>query len=294
MLAHNLKHILTIVPELAEHIKSANIEQDFPLSSKEECLASYIRYNYLTKVAHKPVDPEVVAVLEKAAGLFGIKEQADPYIKELEKYAQAQFQMKLAQIEEVPVKAAEAMFEGNLTGFFDIEKTAQDAVYLKAKYGDQVTSDEIARYTGDAYFNKEAAIASLDARHVFTGMAVFDKFAEVINRSLPEYPTQEEIKNICDKVTYLDKKAHLDARGFNFYKEALSVGKNMRRGMSVKICGKQVPFEKIARLGKERIGQYLGKDIAAGMGDDPRMQKAALESLPLDLQRVLQSMLKSV
>jgi hypothetical protein len=93
----------------------------------------------------------------------------------------------------------------------------------------------------------------------------------------------------------LDKKAGLDIMGFNFYKEALIVKKAAYAGgLSVKVDGQDVPYSKIQALGKERIGSFLGKDIGASLTEDPVNDKAVIESLPLDSQKMLASILKSV
>src|SRR4051812_41989948 len=127
MLAHNLKDILSIIPEAKEHIKKANIEEEFPIDNKDGALASYLRAYYLVKVAGKPVDPEVMEKLEKAATLYNIKETALPFIKSMKKYAETSQLNEVSKLEELTVKQAEANFEGSLTGFFDPHQAMQDA-----------------------------------------------------------------------------------------------------------------------------------------------------------------------
>lgn len=299
MLAHNLKEILTIVPDLKEHIKQANIEEEYPLDNKDGAIASYIRCYYLSKVAHKIVDPDVMEKLEKAAHLYNIKDQVKPFIERMKKYAeQTQFD-ELAKAYAVNVKEAEANFEGSLTGFFDIEKAATEAKELMTKYASTITSDAVKRYAGQAYFNKQAAIEALNARTQVTGNKVFDKIAEIVEKNMDIDSPQVEVNDICRTVTMLDKKAGLTAKGFNFYKEALSVAPerinaNGATILTVRVAGKPVPYEKIERLGKQRIGMYLGKDVADEMTADPALNKRIIESLPLDLQRVLAGILKSV
>lgn len=299
MLAHNLKEILSIVPDLKEHIKQANIEEEFPLNNKDGAIASYMRCYYLSKIACKAVDPEIVDQLIKAAHLYGIKETVEPFIQRMKKYAETKQQEELTKSEAMDVKTAEANFEGSLAGFFDIEKAASDASELMTKYAADITSESVKRYAGKAYFNKQAAIEALNARTLVCGDKVFEKIADLVEKNMDIDSPQQEINDICRTVTKLDKKAGLNAKGFNFYKEALSVAPerintNGATILAVKVAGKTVPYEKIERLGKKRIGMYLGKDIADEMTSDPVLNKRIIESLPLDLQRVLLGILKSV
>jgi hypothetical protein len=299
MLAHNLKDILSIVPELQEHIKKANIEEEYPLDNKDGAVASYMRCYYLSKVAHKVVDPDVMEKLEKAAQLYNIKETVLPFIQKMKKYAEETKKEAIEKAAKLTVKEVEALFEGSLTGFFDIEKAAEEAKELMSKYASEIQSSELKRYAGKAYFIKEAAIETLETRAKLTGKEIFTKIAESVAKHMDFDSPQEAILAVCRTVTTLDKKAGLNARGFNFYKEALSVapervGANGTTILTVKLAGKPIAYEKIERLGKRRIGQYLGKDVASEMTSDPVMNKRILESLPLDLQRVLLGILKNV
>lgn len=296
MLAHNLKEILSIVPELKEHIKQANIEEEFPLDNKDGCIASIVRCYYLSKVACVAVDPEIIERLTKAAQMYGINGEAAPYIQAIKKYAEVRERNALAKAEALTVKQAEAVFEGNLTGFFDVEKTSQEAKNIMEKYAEEVTSPEVKRYAGKAYFNKIAAMEALEARAAATGKQFFTKIAEIVNKTMDYDSPQKDIIDLCERVTKLDKVAGLSLKGFNFYKEALSVAPEriVNGGLTVKIAGKVYPYEKIERLGKHRIGQYIGKDVADEMTSDPVLNKRIIESLPLDLQRVMVSLLKHV
>ena len=302
MLAYNLKDILGIVPELQEHIKKANIEEEYPLDNKDGCIASYMRCYYLSKVAEKVVDPEIIERLEKAARLYDIKETVIPFIQKMKKFAEQKQRDTLNSAETLTVKQAEALFEGNLTGFFDIEETAKQAKNIMVKYASDVTSPEVKRYTGQAYFNKKAAVDALEARAEASGKEVYTKFASAITKTMEYDSSPIDIMAVCERVTALDKQAGLINKGFNFYKEALSVGPErigdnfdkIGSALTVKVCGKPVAYEKIERLGKHRIAQYLGKDIASEMTADPIANKRIIESLPLDVQRVLASLLRNV
>lgn len=295
MLAHNLKDILAIVPEAKEFIKQANIEEEYPTDNKDGALASYLRAYYLVKVAGKPVDPDVLKKLEKAAQLYGIQEQAKPFIQTMKKYAELKHTASIEKREAIPVKVAEANFEGNLTGFFDVHKAVNDARVLMTKYAEQITSDTVKLYAGKAYFVKHAAVAALEARAKASGNEVYSKIATLVGSVMDYNSPENEVMNLCDRVIDLDKKAGLTMKGFDFIKEALSVTpERTMSALTLRIAGKPYAYESFQRLGKHRISQYLGKDVASELTSDPVYNKRVLETLPLDLQRVLASLLKNV
>lgn len=296
MLAHNLKDILQIVPEAKEHIKQANIEEEFPVDNKDGALASCLRAYYLIKIAGKPVDPITMEKLQKAASLYGIQEEAKSFIQQMKKYAEFKQKESIEKMEEIPVKVAEANFEGNLTGIaFDPAQAMRSARTLMEKYAEQITSDTVKLYAGKAYFLKQAAIEGLETRAKISGNDVYTKIASLVDKAMSYDSTGNEVLNLCERVVELDKKAGLTARGFDFVKEALSVSPDRTMtALQLRIAGKTYPYEKFQRLGNHRIKQYLGKDVAAEMTHDPLVNKRIIETLPLDLQRVLASLLNNV
>ena len=196
----------------------------------------------------------------------------------------------------IGVKQAEANFEGNLSGFgfLGIEKIASAAKDMFDRYGDAVTSDQVKRYAGRAYLNKEAAVLSLANRYHASKDTDFVKIAQMVVNSVRENDF-DNIGRICETVTSLDKKAGLDIIGFNFYKEALLTKQSeLASSLKVNLAGTSVPWESIQKFGKERIASTMGKDIADGLTGDPANDKAVLESLPIDLQKMLASLVKGV
>lgn len=295
MLAHNLKEILKIVPGVKEHIKQANIEEDFPLDNKDGCFASYINAFYLTKIANKPVEGGMLENLYKAATMYGIVGELKPFLTAMQKYAE-QKQIDLVKTaESLPVKTAEAYFEGSLSGFFDVAKAMTDARVLMTKYAEQITSDTVKLYAGKAYFVKQAAVEALQSRASFSGNDTYNKVAALVEKSMDYDSTTDEVMNLCERVIELDKKAGLTARGYNFIKEALSTdSKRINSALIIKLAGKRFPYESFERLGKHRITQYLGKEVAAEMTHNPLLNKRIIETLPLDMQRVLAGLLRNV
>jgi hypothetical protein len=274
--------------------KQASLEEDFPYDSKDSVCASYLRVHYLTKVAEKQVDPAVAAKITKAAELHNVKKTLDQFLDRFNT-----FEKKAAEAEVkygLTLKDIEAGFEGDLGGFgfLGIEKAASTAKSIYEKYGTEVKSPEVLRYAGRAYLNKEAAVMSLANRFHATQEPAFVKVARIIVDSISESDF-DAISQLCDTVTQLDKKAGLDVIGFNFYREALITKKAAyASAMKLKLAGQEVPWEKIQKFGKDRIASTLGKDIADGMTGDPANDKAVLESLPMDLQKMLVSLTKGI
>ena len=285
MLAHNIKEVLSIVPEALDFVKEASLEQDFPVDSRDSAAASYLTAAYLIKRAGKVIDVDILKRLEKAASLYGVKEQLDAFIPRF---------TPVIKEAELDIKTVEAMFEGDLCGFLNIEKAASQATELMLKYASKVTSGEVLRYSGNAYLDKEAAVYSLANRFYATkeSFPSFIKIARIINDEVRE-DDFAAIGDICRTVTYLDKQAGLDLIGFNFYREALLTKEAAVSGLVVNLNGLPVPYAKIIALGKDRIGSYLGKDVGDAMKGDIS-DKYMLEALPKPTQAMLQNILKNV
>lgn len=293
MLAHNIKAILTLVPEATSMVKKANLEEDFPLDSKDSACASYLRVNYLTKVAERKLDLDLVAKIEKAAELYGVKDEVAQYLPRFntieKKASAAQEQYGLS------IRDIEAGFEGDLAGFgfLGIEKAASEARRIVEQYGDQVKSAEVLRYAGKAYLNKEAAVKTLANRFYASKEQEFVKLA----RAAAEMKEDDfdSISGLCAQVTGLDKKAGLDIIGFNFYREALFTKKaSLCSAMTINLAGTPVAWESIQKFGKDRIASTVGSDVASAMTGEPVADKAMLESLPRDVQLMIASLVKGV
>lgn len=285
MLAHNIKDILTIVPEALGLVKSASLEEEFPVNSKDSAIASFLRVEYLEKVACKPVDTATKELVKKAAHLYGVLDQATKLASKLSIIE------KTASSKEETMMVKQAEFEGSIGGFLSITKTAEAARALSDTYGEDITSDEVKRYSGRGFLNKEASLVTLANRYHATKDPSFVKVARIA--STIKENDFDSIQALCDTVTSLDKKAGLDLIGFNFYKEALFTKEaQLVSSMYVNLAGENVPYEKILRFGKERIGATLGKDIAADFTESPVDNKAMLEALPRDLQVMLKSLVK--
>lgn len=287
MLAYSLKKVLSVVPEALDLVKKADIEEEFPVNNKDSAIGSYLAVNYLMKVAHQRVGYDILTRVTSAVEYFGAKKDVEPLIEKISSYALAQDKKQL----EIPEKEAlaylQAEFEGNLTGFMDIEKVAEQAQFLYDTYKDKITSDEVKRYACEGYLNKEAAVGSLIARYEASKNESFLKAARLIQDNDVK---PENLRKVARLITLMDRDSEISARGFNFYKECIT----KEAGVRIKIAGSSVPYENIVKFGNDRIGHVLGKDVAEGLGKSAMEDKQVLESLPYDLQKILYSFVKVV
>lgn len=141
--------------------------------------------------------------------------------------------------------------------------------------------------------DKQAALNGLHARYHATEDVRFAKLASAVS-SMPDVGyKQETVSYLCKTVTALDKEANLQTLGFDFYKEALIEKSAARSCLPIKLAGTSVPYEKIERLGKHNISRYIGDDVAAEFDKGPQSVKIAMETLPLDLQRLVVNLTKN-
>lgn len=285
MLAHNLKEILTLAPEAMQFVKQASLEQEFPIDNKDSVCASYLRVNYLTKVANKKVDKETEDLITKAAMLYDVKPKLDQIVN-------TSFAPKLEKT--ASEKAGDLLAElvTSVDGFMSIEKTASLAERIQDEFPDH-TNELVDRYSGNSYLNKQAAFLTLGNRYHATKDESFIKVAQLVDTLKDHNPSIN--RQICQTVSQLDKQAGLDVIGFNFYKEAMVSKKAAMGSISmVNLAGTQVPFEKITRLGNERISSLIGGDVSKELKGCPVGDKYVLEALSRDLQLILVAALKGV
>ena len=283
MLAHNIGDILTLAPEAKELIKMASIEEDYPSNNRDSVCASYLRIQYLTKVAKKIIPPEKIEFITKAACLYGMKDKLDIIAKSFDPAMEKSAEAKIADLY--------SEFEFNFSGFRRLEKVAHLAEQLKDS---GFTGDErVERYSGSMLLNKEAAILTLANRYHATKEPSFVKLAHIIDEQI-KINDSENIRKLCHTVVELDKQAGLDIIGFDFYKDAFMTKEAACSALMVNIAGDNVPIEKLERFGKENLGAVLGKEVAGDYTNDLVSNKYMLEALPMDSQRVLKFALKGI
>ncbi len=292
MLAHTLRDILQLVPEALPLVKEASVDQEMPLNNRDSTLATALQISYFEKVAYSPVDVfqlEKVAAAVEAYGLTDtVKSMTETMVKSA---AYRNAHVSESSNENFLLKVS--AFEGNLPNM-SIEEKSSTAVelYKEAKSRNLEPSDDVILYSGNGYLSKEAAIKSLSVRYDATKNEDFVKIAAAIKNAAlgPDL-----IRGIADTIAGMDKAAGLHFKGHNFHKEAIFTKEAAFKGtISVKLAGTQVPYETIERVGKDSISQYIGADVAKEMDGGPMNFKTVIETLPMDLQRVLLSLTKNV
>lgn len=296
MLAYTLKDILTLVPEAMPLVKQAHIDQDMPLGNRDSCIASALQLKYQEAVAYSPADVFSIEKVAKAVRLHGVEDVVADLAGKLVKAA-AERRINQGHDVKAEYLTKQAHFEGEGSGFADPLRMSEQAVdlYKEAAAAGVEASERVRRYSGHAFLSKEAAVKSLAARYQATQNPDFVKIASALNRLDTDTMKAETIQDICSTVAQMDKEAGLHAKGFDFYREALLTKEAaITSSLSVKLCGKPMPYESIARVGRDRIAQYVGEDVAKEMDAGPVHAKQVFETLPLDLQRLVSDLTKNV
>lgn len=287
MLAYTLKEILDLVPEAASFVKQASVEQDMPLDNKDSCIATALQMKYHEKVAYKAVDVFALEKIAKAVKAYGVETEVAALTERMVKAA-SQRRSNTAALANDDYLTKQAYFEGELSGMRVNGSPSTEAteLYKEATSKGIKPSEAVVRYSGNGFMDKEAAVKALANRFYETQNPSFIKLASAIHK-LPGQIKPETIRDICDTITEMDKEAGLTTRGYNFYNETiLTKEAAIISALNVKLCGKNVPFEKIAKVGKGHFSSYMGADIGNEFDHGPAHFKQVLETLPMDLQKV--------
>jgi hypothetical protein len=295
MIAHSLKNIIELIPQALEHVKQASVDQEMPLDSKASTIATALELQYFEKIAHKSVNVFALEKVAQAVELYGVTE----LVKELgtalvKAAADCKVDELLNTNENFFLKVA--AFEGTHANMSIEERSATaTALYKEAKQRNIDADELVMLYSGNGYLSKEAAVKALAVRYHTTQNTDFVKLAGTIGRMPDTSLSPELLIEISDTICKLDKMAGLNFQGHNFYKEAFFLKESaFKSSMSVRLCGKDIPYESIERVGRQKVASYIGEDIAKEMDAGPQNFKAVVETLPLDLQNVLHSLVKNV
>ena len=294
MLAYTLKEILDLVPEAASFTKQASVEQDMPLDNKDSCIATALKLKYHEKVAFKAVDVFAIEKVASAVKAYGVESEVKALSDRMVKAAQERTATAAALATD-DYLTKQAYFEGELAGLrTDTLSKEAAALYDEAKTKGIEPSDAVVRYSGHGYMDKEAAVKALANRFYATQNPSFVKLAAAIHK-LPGQIKPETVRDICDTISGMDKEAGLSTKGYNFYNETiLTKEAAVISALNVKLCGQNVPFEKIAKLGKGRFSSFIGADVGNEFDRGPVHFKQVLETLPMDLQKVALQLTKNV
>jgi hypothetical protein len=291
MLAHTLKPILELVPEALPMIKQAHVDEEFPLSNRDSCIASALCVNYAAKISGDTIAFPILEKVAKAVKLYNVEDQIKAFTDKMVATVQ---EKKASTLLPGNYMDKQANFEGDFTGFSDVLEQSQkaEALYKEAKALGIEPSDQVKRYSGHAFLVKEAAVKSLAVRYHKTNDAGYVKLAAAVNKANEFGLKSETIVDLCRTVSEMDKAAGLT---MDFFKETL-VTKEAEAldSVTVRLRGKEVPLNSIIALGEKRLAGYLGTEITREMADGPMNFKAALEALPIDSQQLLLRMTSCV
>jgi hypothetical protein len=295
MLAYTLKEILELVPEALPLVKEAHINEDMPLGNRDSCIATALQMKYHEHIHYKPVDVFALDKIASAVKLYDVQGIVEDLTDKLVKAA-AQRQTTLSRDSKAEYFQKQAAFQQE--AFDNPERLANlaQALFKEAQHlnlAEHEIDEKVLRYSGHALLSKEAAISSLAARYHATKNADFVKIATALDRLDTFKVKPETVQDLCTTISTLDKEAGLQSIGFDFYKEAF-ITKEALTSLNVKLCDRQVPYEKIARAGRDRISQYIGEDLAQEMDRGPMNTKYAFEALPRDLQKLVCSIVDNV
>lgn len=293
MISFTLKNILELVPEAFPMVKEASLEAEYPIDSKSSCFASALRIEYQTKIQGVVPDYSEMTKVAHAVEAFGIKDE----VKKMTSLMLRSNLVKSASMDaKETILVKQASFNDGCRGLskdpVELHQKANEIWNLCKQAG--IEPDwEVTMYSGNGYLDKQACLNSLSARFEGTKDDRFVKLAAAMS-VLPDFVAPSNVtSNLLNLVSNLDKKAGLDASGFDIYKEA-SVQSPPRSVLRVRVGNQEFPYERIAKIPTHHLSNYLGADIAKEISSaDPMTAKAVVESLPADMQQVLLQVMKS-
>lgn len=277
--------LLAYAPELKELVKSAEQIDTLSTASKGDTLFSYVKMEFMEKVAGVPVDNLDRARVLKASTLYGIEKSASEIVKQI--LNRVHVKQASTQKRATELVIAQDNFDAMDSGFVNQERMVKMARALDDAYHDDITSDAIKAYSCDGYLSKTAAERSLKSRYMATADETFNKLAMALDHLDTDSFSKEDKRKFADFVYGLDKKAGLTARGFNVYKEIfLTKSAAIGSALMVNLGNKSVPIEKISSIAPD-LASAIGHDVARELQGDPQTAKAVAESLPADLKGVI-------
>lgn len=287
MLAHRLRKITSLIPEALPLVKSASVHEDFPLSTKADCLASALRVEYA-----KFIEPEFIddMLLQKVACAITIHSLGGE-VKDLSDKMRTGSLVKSASAATPAsvIDQIEMKLSGTSPDVQGIVKLAEAAV----SDPNRAQSDLTDRYSANMYLEKSAAISALNLRFSATNNTSFVKIAQALSKEPDLMGPSKNLSSLCRVVTSMDKQAGLIDRGFNFYQEVL-LTKQAAYAIRVKLGREEFPIETILKIPTQNISGYLGADVAAEFkSGDPATIKAVVESLPMDSKQTLLRVIKA-
>lgn len=296
MIGYKLKPILELVPEAMPMVKQANLEREYPVDSKDNCMASALAIQYDKHIVKKATDYDILTKVAEAVQVFGIENEVSTLTEKMINRSTAALFKAASQDSEETFIEKQAAWLGERSGFKDVEQLVKSAEELKViadKLGLDV-ANEVKPYICDGYMSKQAAIDALSTRYHLTKKDVFVKLAAAIGKQAEFISGDRVVKSLCQTVSKFDKQAGLAAKGFDFYREVMITKSAAVDSSMVNLCGNLVSIQKIMSIPDSYLDSYIGKNFAKELNSDPVAAKSVVESLPVDVQKVLLELVKNV
>lgn len=295
MLGYTLKSILELVPEVTSLVKQASILQDYPTDNVDGCLASALAIEYAKTQKGQTVPYDAIEKVAHAVEVYGLQGQVTKFTERMISRMHGGMQKQASVQERGTFDSRRAFFEGELCGTRDVAGLTKTAgcLFEEASALGRDPGEAVAKYSGNAYLLKEAALTALGHRFHVTKNDTFVKIAAALGKEPDVLPPGRVVQSLCSAITRMDKQAGLDMAGFDFYKETLITKSAAVSCSTVDLCGQTFPLQTVLNVPREHVEHYLGKDVAEGLSSDPTTAKAVVDSLPNDLKRVMITLVKS-
>jgi len=266
-----ISELLTEFPELSPLVKAAESWDDFPTDTDAQVIFSFALANHMEKSAQIYDIPEHV---KRAVAVGKIR---NPEITRIvDGIAQKQLPKMQARSNEALTK--EASVPSIVAEEFYMEKSAAELRDIADTYGHQFHTPELAIKAGQKGFSKEAAIESLQSRCAASGDKRYEQLVDMLEKTAGDLST-ERCATLGAAMDILDRETGLASYGFNFAKEAAQ----RRSELPVKLDKKTASIEELLQK-----HQHLENIVGDKLPKDPHELKAVMETLPLDLKRLVE------
>lgn len=296
MIGYTLKHIINLLPEILPLVKTASLERDYPIDSKENCLASALVIEYKKSVGDMDIDYYDMIKVAEATEVFGLKETLTDISVKLTDKMKSGLKKQAAEASALSYPELETLWESYFQGInTNIKQVAEEATSLfqKAASLGIEPSDKVKIYSGQGYLLKEGVLAALNNRYSITKDETLVKLAAAVGREQDLITSERTVKSLCAVINRIDDSYNLSAMGFDFYKEAMISKEAGSNYCNITLFGKEYPLETLLKIPDEYYDQYVEKDFAKELKGDPNSAKSLIESLPYDTKQSLSVLLKS-
>ena len=297
MLTYSIKPLLNLIPEAAELIKQASINEDLPYDSKDSVLASALAIEYEKRLGSRTLPFDSLEKIAVAVDLYDLRDTVNQ-LSDLMVSRSNQAYMRGIYGEKEKFLQKQAEFESTIHTSSDTVGLHTYATDLIKEAIDKNLTENLTGLTElysthNMCLDKSACLQALSARYSASQEPAFLKVAESVSAIPIESFKGSVLQSLIGGIAELDKMAHLDTKGFDPFREMLKKSAQLPSMLTIRLDNKDVPYEDIEKLGKDKISTYLGKDIADAM-TDPETTKHVLETLPLDLQKLCTNLLKNI